>query len=86
MKQLAITEIRAISGGQTQASITVTQKIAVDGISNECINALVALKLKEDMGLMESIATFIYLTSHCSTSELDLIDERLNTAPFLSAH
>lgn len=85
MKILTHLNTAAVSGGKAE-SLTVTTKVSLNGISDKCINTLATIapllcpNISEEM--LNSID--IALLQNCTFEELDLLDERIDNAPFLT--
>ncbi len=86
MKILTNSNTRTISGGQTE-SLTVTTKISLNGISDQCVNTLsniAPLIIDTTRTDEQSAALFVSVLQNCTLTELDLIDQRSDAAPFLT--
>lgn len=84
MKKLTTLDLQTISGGNAE-QLTVTQKISVEGFSENCINTLInnfasANGLPDD----ELNKLYIKILSNCTMAEMDLLDSRGDTAPYLT--
>ncbi len=78
MKVLNKQEMNSISGG---ANLVITQHVSTTDISQQCVAALTTL-LPIDSKTDEQI--LMHLLSGCTFYELDIIDDRLDSAPFMS--
>ncbi len=86
MKNLTTLDLHAISGGNAE-QLTVTQKISLAGISDKCINILLNNVVNSNIHTEEEQnKMYIQILGHCTLSEINLLDERSDAAPFLTVN
>lgn len=82
MKHLNTLDLQAISGGNAER-LTVTQKISLEGISEKCINTVLNINLNV-LTEEDEAKAYIQLLSNCTMTEINLMDDRSDAAPFLT--
>lgn len=84
MKNLTTLDLYAISGGNAER-LTVTQKVSLEGISETCINTILNINLNI-LNEEDEAQAYIKLLSNCTLTELNLIEDRTDAAPFLTVN
>lgn len=84
MKNLTTLDSYAVSGGNAER-LTVTQKVSLEGISETCINTMLNVNLNI-LTEEDEAQAYIKLLSNCTLTELNLIEDRIDAAPFLTVN